>query len=514
MRTIVDTSWVARPLATVALALLFQPASRAENIEASTEANAATSAFEFQTGLVDAELDTGTVLRLPFDQPFTLKFSMTGLGFGDTEPTLRFKAFKKQLTSLPEKVCEEGNPAHFAGLSEETETGGKTVTKSRFLLPALDPNRYLVFCFRTTAKIAADLNEGERSALLTDIKDALQTVETELEVRDAELLVPDLRSALESAVLKYAKRKGLVGNVKLSGAFSTEAVLEKLRQDRLAISQCDAEDIERRFRNLIPLFPDGDDKTELKKNVDEALATARASDPQRLGEAACLSLYNDAVARVGRTTFENPDTGRTALENLNRDLSKLQAPAHAYATESIKAMQTKDSLILATTLAGSSAARRYVSADTGFAFVPELDSAVSYMGANIYLRPVNPPSVTPLGSGSKGLARRFAIMVGFTLQDDLVREETAPNGDKIKTIDNLTDAGSVLLGFGFRINPALRLGGGAIAYKQLETLLDQRASTEVSYFFSLTLDLDVRSLFTGGPNGLFNGGSPASADEE
>ncbi len=179
------------------------------------------------------------------------------------------------------------------------------------------------------------------------------------------------------------------------------------------------------------------------------------------------------------------------------------------AENTIPAMQNQDVLLLATTLDGSSAARNYASADTGFAFVPELESGTPYMGVNLYLRPVNPPSITPLGSGTfrQSFLRRFSFTLGVTVGSDLEQDETI-GGETIKLVENFTSAGSVLGGVGLRVTPAVRVGGGAIVYRQLDSLIERQASTEIGYYFSISLDVDVRGLFTGNGSGIFNGGTP------
>ncbi|MEP7009255.1 MAG: hypothetical protein ABJC13_02930 [Acidobacteriota bacterium] len=144
----------------------------------------------------------------------------------------------------------------------------------------------------------------------------------------------------------------------------------------------------------------------------------------------------------------------------------------------------------------------YVSADAGLVGAPELDSVVSYIGVNLYLRPVNKNApLRQLGGFRKTFSRRFAFTLGLTVQ-------SIADGDNGggPTRQDLFGNQSMLIGAGLRITDMIRLGGGALVFKKDDpSPLITKFDTAVSYYFTVSFDLNVARAFKGGLGGLFPG---------
>lgn len=144
----------------------------------------------------------------------------------------------------------------------------------------------------------------------------------------------------------------------------------------------------------------------------------------------------------------------------------------------------------------------YVSADAGLVAAPELDAVVSYIGVNLYLRPVNKNApLRQLGSFRQTFSRRFAFTLGLTVQS--LADDDNGNGP---TRQDLFANQSMLIGGGLRITDMIRLGGGALVFKKDDpSPLITRFETAVSYYLTVSFDLNVARAFKGGLGGLFPG---------
>lgn len=144
----------------------------------------------------------------------------------------------------------------------------------------------------------------------------------------------------------------------------------------------------------------------------------------------------------------------------------------------------------------------YVSADAGLVAAPELEEVVSYIGVNLYLRPVNKNApLRQLGSFRQTLGRRFAFTLGLTVQSLADGE----NGT-VQTRQDLFASQSLLIGAGLRITDMIRVGGGALVFKEDDpSPLITKFGTAVSYYFTVSFDLNVARAFKGGLGGLFPG---------
>lgn len=144
----------------------------------------------------------------------------------------------------------------------------------------------------------------------------------------------------------------------------------------------------------------------------------------------------------------------------------------------------------------------YISADAGVVYAPEIDEVVTYVGTNIYLRPVNKnASLSQLGSFRETFTRRFALTLGLTVQS------IADGGDSaVQTRDDLFGSQALLVGAGLRLTDMIRLGAGALVFKEQDPnpLVDD-LSVSTTYYLTISFDLNVARAFQG-VGGLFGGG--------
>lgn len=156
-------------------------------------------------------------------------------------------------------------------------------------------------------------------------------------------------------------------------------------------------------------------------------------------------------------------------------------------------------LVAGTTLGDfQTAQKNYLSGDGGLAFVPEIDEATSYLGTNIYSRPVNKAAaLSQFGNFWQTLDRRLALTLGLTV-DGI--------GDTA-TREDLIGSQSLVVGLGVRLVGSMRLTGGAVLFieKDPNPLVDDESLT-ASPFLSISFDVDVVPALTGLGGAFKDGG--------
>lgn len=143
--------------------------------------------------------------------------------------------------------------------------------------------------------------------------------------------------------------------------------------------------------------------------------------------------------------------------------------------------------ILGTTVADyQTRATWYISADVGLGWAPDIDEVFSYIGTNIYFRPVNKKA--PLTGWGRGqFLKRFSVMVGLPY-DNLDKE-----GQRMALIQERP----LILGAGVRLNDHFRFAVGALVFKEEDPdPLVSSSDLAASPFLSFSVDWDVRSLFS------------------
>jgi hypothetical protein len=127
----------------------------------------------------------------------------------------------------------------------------------------------------------------------------------------------------------------------------------------------------------------------------------------------------------------------------------------------------------------------YVSMDIGVLYPFEIERAAFYVGANVYLRPVNKQaSLRQAGS----LGHRLALTVGVTLTDTKLPDET-------RYENLLGERFNLVTGIGWRLTSSLRLSGGAMWFlKNSDNPLVVDREVVASTYLALSLDFDVAGM--------------------
>jgi hypothetical protein len=126
----------------------------------------------------------------------------------------------------------------------------------------------------------------------------------------------------------------------------------------------------------------------------------------------------------------------------------------------------------------------YVSADVGIAHAWEIDKSFTYVGMNVYLRPIN--KEVPLRGIKNTFTKRFSFLFGATLQE--LKRDGAFEG----VMGNRT----LVLGAGLRVLDSIRVNGGVIVLNEFDpNPLVTSTTTAVSPFVAISVDWDVRSTF-------------------
>ncbi len=338
------------------------------------------------------------------------------------------------------------------------------------------------------------------------LQDARQNGLAEFRARQADALAA-VSALVASDAYRTVAEKLAAGR---QGNLSLDEFL-KGKPGALALSGLDAGDLQRAVLGLAP-------GSELP-NLDRLWASA---DVQAMADRLTATAGGlDDLAGVVQTLEQNPvlraaaglddAAGRSELAALGelavpaqradrRELFTLRSLVQVLATREARIKALADRLgaelqeilpVQATTVGGFQLrASWYVSADVGLGAAPSISEVFGYVGANVYLRPVNKRAHLQWSGFRKGFwdefGRRFAFMVGLPYtQLDKAGERTG-----------VINSRPLMLGAGFRINDLLRVTGGALLFRvnDPDPLVDrQRIGT--TPFFSLSVDWDVRSMF-------------------
>jgi hypothetical protein len=136
----------------------------------------------------------------------------------------------------------------------------------------------------------------------------------------------------------------------------------------------------------------------------------------------------------------------------------------------------------ATTVAdGATTQNNYISADGGLLYAGDIGQAALFVGTNIYLRPVNKDA--PL-SQRGSIGRRFAFTVGITVSS------IADENNRTRT-DMFADS-SLVLGAGLRMTQSIRVGAGALIFKESDpNPLVTKKTAAATWYLSFSFDINV-----------------------
>jgi hypothetical protein len=215
-------------------------------------------------------------------------------------------------------------------------------------------------------------------------------------------------------------------------------------------------------------------------NVEAALSGLRTAIDQ------ASEKKNEAAATALRGLIEPVRSLNEAAGLFARSYEAFQSATQT-AIENVLLESRSVSVNFASTVLGADLTRSsYVSLDAGIAYPWRLASMVFYAGTNIYFRPINKEA--PLRYKGTFL-HRFALTIGITttVKDDSRRAIDLRPTDQDKSTSN-----SLLIGGGFRVTPSIRLGAGALVFKESDPnpLIKQTSVTATPYL-SLAVDVDV-----------------------
>ncbi len=161
----------------------------------------------------------------------------------------------------------------------------------------------------------------------------------------------------------------------------------------------------------------------------------------------------------------------------------LQASAVGYHRAVVPAaMIASDVIALNGSNIGSFLTRQksYLAADFGVLYSWDVEQALPYIGTSIYVKPVNKQA--PLSGLSP--FKRLALTIGFTVGDF--------NNDRAEPLFSTVN---LLLGAGLRVTESIRVGGGAVVFREPDRDPLLKAKRVVySPYASVSFDYDVQSL--------------------
>ena len=162
--------------------------------------------------------------------------------------------------------------------------------------------------------------------------------------------------------------------------------------------------------------------------------------------------------------------------------------ALASLTENIVLLLRAERFIEGTTVAdGATTQNNYISADGGLLYAGDLGHAALFVGSNIYLRPVNKDAPLSL-KGS--FSRRFAFTVGVTV--------SSVADDNSRTRSDLFADSSLVLGAGIRVTQSIRVGAGAIVFKESDpNPLVTKKTAAATWYGSFSFDINVAKALQG-----------------
>jgi hypothetical protein len=229
----------------------------------------------------------------------------------------------------------------------------------------------------------------------------------------------------------------------------------------------------------------------LKTALDDTSALLEAVDtPSILAAAGVSSSEIAAAADVVASLERDARQAQAELQGASQALAQRNGAIDTFVQELGDTLRSPDILIEGTSVADfATRSAWYVSADLGAAVAPGIDQAFSYIGLNLYFRPVNKQA--PLGGlrdFGRTFTRRFSVMLGLTVQGNLT--ETGRR-------DNLLGSQMGVVGAGVRVLDSVRLSAGALVFRKFNpNPLITGETLATTPFISVSIDWDVESTVT------------------
>ena len=185
------------------------------------------------------------------------------------------------------------------------------------------------------------------------------------------------------------------------------------------------------------------------------------------------------------------------IDNLSRQLDTRQSLLNALVSTLAKEIVETFLVEGSTTAAYEVRANWYMGMDLGAAWSPDIEDFFTYVGANIYFRPVNKKAPLRWSDFHRGqlrseLAKRFSLTIGVVL-NDLTRDGQFQGLSQQNLTQGLIADKPMVALVGFRLNSFFRIAAGALVFKDRNPdPLVNESRLAWSPMVSLSIDWDLR----------------------
>jgi hypothetical protein len=237
--------------------------------------------------------------------------------------------------------------------------------------------------------------------------------------------------------------------------------------------------------------------------ADRGLRTIAGVEPAAAGAAAnpnaLLPADLNTVANLARQAVNFVTSARADAVDLRDALLERTAAIVAMAEQVGADLERVVRFTGTTTADWRTRATAYMSADVGLAYSKGIQSFFFYLGANIYLGPVNKKATLSLREDGvrSSIRKRLAVMFGIPMNPFEETQQTNslndPRGIELKGV---IGSRPVLFGAGIRLTELVRFTAGTVIFKVRDPnplVVDERLRR--SAFFSISVDWDLRGSF-------------------
>ena len=174
---------------------------------------------------------------------------------------------------------------------------------------------------------------------------------------------------------------------------------------------------------------------------------------------------------------------RGQIRRFSSSFASLSRPSTPISSAS--RFRTSDPIDRTVIAEGRTSQKLYVSADVGLLYAGTIDIGAVYVGTNVYFRPINKDASFREASS---LGRRLALTIGITL--------SSVGDENNQTRSDLFWHQSLVLGAGYRLTPSIRVGGGALIFRESDpNPLITRKTAAATWYASFSFDVDMAGYF-------------------
>ena len=472
--------------------------------------------------------DMTFVRRLPFDVPFYITGTAVNNATGielivyQVGSKAVLTSTVRHLNATSDCVAAESQPLRSVAQSSWSGTAGGAFT---MLVDAIEPQRYYAFCFALTGPVPeTEINKPVRGFLVQ----ATELVLGRREDKDLPLaLAQNFHDRLAEEIKRLGAARRVPADIPKGNIFREETSVGRgSRMFDLVAALVDP------YQEMTsPQTQYVEKAKELATSVAETRKTAKDLLPESVIELLpidppALPRREDAIENPGRfpdASFDfsaatkaltgaltNAEKAKNtdavaAIRNISRLVSAMHDHAMLYGSlyEQLRAaagavigqvaLEAREVKVAfgSSVLTQDMNRNAYVSLDTGIAYAWDLENMVFYAGTNIYFRPINKNASLRLKGN---FFRRFALTVGVTTS---VKDERR-RAEDLRPSTTAGQTNSLLLGAGIRLTPSLRVGGGALIFKELDpNPLITEKSVAATPYVSFSLDINMGALLKG-----------------